>query len=135
MNMEEIRDIRIIGIDTLRPPKLQKIPCIELVFKLTHKAPKQWCEAFNVLMGKQPYSVKIDPEIGLFIETWVRKPAEIEKTLAALKKGVTTCSGEYIAALEAKAKARVGQTTSRGGGPSEEQLQLDAVVAELKFDD
>ena len=135
MYMEGISDIKIVGIDPKRPPAIQKIPCIDLVFALSHKAPRDWCEAFNVLMGKQTYSVKIDPAVGLFIETWVRKPAEIEKTLTILKKGVVDCSDQYIANLEAKARARLGQSTTRAAaGPSPEQLELDAVIAGLRFD-
>ena len=135
MYVEGISDIKITGLDPLRPPKLQKIPCIDLVFTLSHKAPKGWCEFFNNIMGKQTYSVRIDPEAGLFVETWVRKPGEIEKLLDTLKQGVIRCSDTYIADLEAKARQRAIQANPTGGdGPSAEQLALDAIVLALDFD-
>ena len=70
--MEGISDIRISGIDEMRPPRIRKEPYINLYFKLIHKAPKDWCEDFNHLVAKGDYPVKIEPNTGLFIETWVR---------------------------------------------------------------
>lgn len=133
--MEGISDLKIVGMDPLRPPKIQKRPCIDLVFTLSHKAPKAWCDAFNVLMGKEKYGVKIDPEAGLFVETWVRSPDEIARNLATVKRGVATCITEYVAMVEAKAREAEGRQTVVGGGPSAEQLKLDAVVAALSFDE
>ena len=83
--MEGISDIKIIGIDEQRPPKILKEPYINLFFKLSHEVPKQWCEDFNMLIGKRKYPVKVNPSAGLFIETWVRLPTEIKATLDDLR--------------------------------------------------
>ena len=131
--MEGISDIKICGIDQMRPPRILKEPYINLFFKLSHKAPQDWCEAFNRLVSKGDYPVKIETITGLFIETWVRKPEEIETVLDELKKAVSTCNQEYIDRVQAEASAAADV-----GGKSEdegEQGRLNRIIAELNFDD
>jgi hypothetical protein len=127
--VEGISDIRISGIDENRPPRIIKGPYINLFFKLTHQAPKNWCEDFNQLVSKREYSAKINPATGLYIETWVRKPEEIEGTLQTLKEAVLTCTQEYIAKVIASANL---QTCVYDEG---EQGQLNKIIATLNFDD
>jgi len=130
--MEGISDIKISGIDEMRPPKIRKEPYINLFFKLIHKAPSDWCDHFNHLVAKRKYPVKINPTDGLFIETWVRKPDEIEPALAGLKKAVSQCNQEYIARLLAEANnatASQDETVDTG-----EQGKLNRIVAGLDFD-
>lgn len=131
--MEGISDIKICGIDEMRPPRIRKEPYINLFFKLTHKAPVDWCEAFNRLVSKGSYPVKIETSSGLFIETWVRAPEEIEPVLDDLKKAVSTCNQEYIARVEAEASAAadVGGKSDDAG----EQGRLNRIIAELNFDE
>ena len=130
--MEGISDIKISGIDEMRPPRIRKEPYINLFFKLIHKAPKGWCEQFNSLVARQEYPAKIDPAAGLFIETWVRKPDEIEPALAGLKKAVSQCNQEYIARILAEANSAADMQ----GNPNEtgEQRKLNRIVAGLNFD-
>mgnify|MGYP001822663046 CR=1 FL=1 len=131
--MEGISDIKIIGIDEMRPPRIRKEPYINLYFKLIHEAPKEWCEDFNRIVANGKFPVKIEPAKGLFIETWVRKPDEIEMALDGLKAAVSTCNQEYIARVEAEANAAADV-----GGKSEnegEQGRLNRIIAGLNFDD
>jgi hypothetical protein len=129
--MEGISDIKIIGIDEMRPPRIRKEPYINLFFKLIHKAPKDWCDNFNHLVAKREYPVKIDPASGLFIETWVRKPEEIERALNGLKKAVSECNQEYIARVlnEANAAAEMGDNLADTG----EQGNLNRIIASLNY--
>lgn len=131
--MEGISDIRIIGIDEMRPPRIRKEPYINLYFKLSHKAPAKWCEDFNTLVSHRNYPVKIDPAGGLFVETWVRKPDEIAPLLDVLKGAVTRCNEEFIARFEAEAKA----AREQGATPEEigPQAALNQIIADLKFED
>jgi hypothetical protein len=132
--MEGISDIKIIGIDQNRPPMIRKEPYINLYFKLSHKAPVAWCDAFNRLVSKKKYSTRIEPDEGLFIETWLRKPEEIEAALEDLKEVVRVCSEEYIARLQAEMLA----AASSGGGEMKdegEQGRLNRIIAGLNFDD
>ena len=131
--MEGISDIRISSIDEMRPPRILKEPYINLYFKLTHKAPKKWCEDFNHLVAKGDYPVKIEPNTGLFIETWVRKPEEIARVFEGLKLAVSKCKEEYIARInaEAKAAAQMGDVLEEAG----EQGRLNKIIAGLDFDE
>ena len=131
--MEGISDIRISGIDDKRPPRVRKEPYIDIIFKLIHQAPKDWCEDFNQLVSKAEYTAKIVPATGLFIETWVRKPEEIENVLEVLKLAVTTCSLEYIAKINARTNAAAGhQDKPENEG---EQGRLNKIIAALNFND
>ncbi|MDX1569804.1 MAG: hypothetical protein R3200_04905 [Xanthomonadales bacterium] len=129
--MEGISDIRIVGLDERRPPKIIKSPYIDLYFKLSHKAPADWCNQFNDLLTKQSYRPNIDPDEGLFIKTWVRKAHEIPGILELLKKNVSLCTENYIARIEAASR--------RGPDPrsavSPEQAELNAIIDALEFDE
>lgn len=132
--MDGISDIRIIGFDETRPPVLVKEPYINLYFKLSHKAPKQWCNDFNDLAanGKGRYPIKIDFNEGLIIETWVRQMSEIETALGGLKELVKNSTYNYIARIRAKAKSDMPQ---KGDVVSEEQARLNFIISELNFDE
>lgn len=133
--MEGISDIKIIGMDERRPPKILKEPYINLFFKLTHKAPKDWCEAFNLLIAKRKYPVKINPTMGLFVETWVRVPAEINASLDDIKKVITTCTDEYIARVEAEALAISNANADSKNAAGVAQVELNKVIEALDFTD
>lgn len=88
-------NIKITGFDEMRPPQIQRQPCIDLIFKLDQEAPRLWSEEFNSLIGKQTYSIKIDPKGGKFIETWVRKSTEVSDVFDLLKESVQKCNRAY----------------------------------------
>jgi len=132
--MEGISDIKIIGIDAKRPPRIRKEPYIELFFELSHQAPADWCEDFNRLVAKWEYSSKITPSEGRFIDAWVRKPEEIEKLLASFKKAVSSCTEAYITRIEASARAAAANTNALSKDEGE-QGRLNRIVAALNFDD
>lgn len=133
ITMEGISDIRISGIDQTRPPLIRKEPYINLYFKLNHKAPAKWCDDFNNLFSRGNYPVKIDPVDGIFIETWVRKPEEIEPVLKTLKEAVKVATKTYIVRVEAEALAAV----AKGANPGDEgeQGRLNRIIAGLDFSD
>ncbi|MCW8827179.1 MAG: hypothetical protein OQK78_12235 [Gammaproteobacteria bacterium] len=132
--MEGISDIKIIGIDQTRPPRSRKEPYINLYFKLSHKAPEDWCDAFNQLVSKHKFASKIEPKEGLFIDTWVRKPEEIVPLVDGLKAAVIKITEAYIALREAEALAA---KLNHGEKPEDEgeQARLNRIVESLNFDD
>ena len=83
-------------------------------------------------VAKGSYPAKIEPAKGLFIETWVRKPEEIQTALDELKQAVSTCNDAYIARIQAEARAAadVGDSSDEG-----EQGRLNRIIASLNFDD
>jgi len=100
---------------------------------MSHEVSKVWSEDFNRLVANGEFPVKIDSSTGLYIETWVRKPDEIEMVLGELKKAVSTCNQEYIARIEAEASAAAdvgGKSDDEG-----EQGRLNRIIAGLNFDD
>ena len=131
--MEGISDIKIIGIDETRPPKIRKEPYIDLYFKLSHQAPSDWCKDFNNLLLKNPYSVQIKEKEGVFIETWVREPDEIADLLELLKKTVLECINQYIERIELSARQK-NNVNAEQGEATGEQGRLNKIISDLEFD-
>ena len=132
--MEGISDIRIIGIDTNRPPLIRKEPYIDLFFRLSHKAPQDWCEDFNKLVKDLVPQVKIDKIEGLFINAYVRDMNHIPGHLDRIKEKISACNRQYIENVrlkELEAAARNASLVAAAG----EQARLNEIVATLQFDD
>lgn len=132
--MEGISDIRIMGIDEKRPPRISKKPYIDLCFRLTHKAPVDWCRDFTDDQSKNEFPAKINIDECLYIETWVRSPDEIVERLEILKKAVALCNTRYIEKVEASQRDRDSGNTALANeaGP---QGQLNRIIAGLDFSD
>lgn len=130
--MEGISDIRIIGIDERRPPKIRKEPYIDIAFKLSHQAPADWCNAFNTLLAKHPSAPKIKEKEGVYIEAWVKKPDDIVALLTQLKAKVEECSRLYIERIELS--ARNASDANAAMEESGEQGRLNRIVAALEFE-
>jgi len=133
--VEGISDIKIIGIDEKRPPKIRKEPYIDIFFKLSHQAPDDWCRDFNAILSKHPATPKIKEKEGLYIEAWVRRPDEIITLLEQLKGAVTECSRRYIERVERSIRNASDASASLAQLESGEQGRLNRIIAELKFDD
>ena len=121
-------------MDENRPPRLRKEPYINLYFRLSHKAPPDWCEGFNDLLVKHEYAPKINAEEGLYIETWVRNPDEIAGLFQTLKETVTECTAQYIEKIAASKRVSDSDNDllqKEGGG---EQGRLNKIIAGLDFD-
>lgn len=130
--MEGISDLKICGIDEMRPPRIRKEPYIDLFFKLTHQAPNAWCEDFNRLFSGKKSPHKIQPDSGKFIETWVRSPDEIPEVLEELKLAVSGCNQQYIARVLDEAQATANHEYAQADGG--EQGRLNRIVAGLNYD-
>ncbi|GAB4507722.1 MAG: hypothetical protein Tsb0026_04240 [Sulfuricaulis sp.] len=132
--MEGISDIRIKGIDERRPPRIRREPYIDLCFRLSHKAPVDWCQDFTDHQSKLSIPVKIDTKECLYIETWVRTQDEIIGHLQMLKKAVTECNARYIEKVRAGERDRDGaiDDLAKEAGP---QGQLNRIIAGLDFGD
>ena len=132
--MEGITDIKIVGMDDNRPPRIGKEPYIDLFFRLSHKAPLEWCIGFNELLVKHEYTPKIKTNEGLFIEAWVRRPDEIAGLFQTIKEKVTECTAQYIeniAVNQRDAASNSALAQKEGDG---EQGRLNKVIAGLDFD-
>lgn len=130
--MKGISDIKIIGIDEMRPPKIRKEPYIDIVFKLSHQAPADWCGTFNTLLAKHTATPKIKESEGLYIEAYVRTPDEIAPFLALLKTKVAECSRQYIERIELAART-AGGINSALALEAGEQGRLNRIIAALDY--
>ena len=132
--MEGISDLRIIGIDERRPPIIRKEPYIDIIFKLSHQAPADWCNTFNALLAKHPVKPRIKEKEGLYIEAWVRTPDEIVELLALLKDKVEECKRQYIERIELAARSTDDASASVVKDTGE-QGRLNRIIAALNFDE
>ena len=130
--MEGISDIQIVGIDEKRPPRIRKEPYIDLYFRLSHKAPGDWCKGFNALLAKHAYTSRINADEGLYIETWVRSIDEVTNHFNTLKETVALCTTQYIEKINRSAQMRA---TENGLLKEEEgeQGRLNRIIAGLDF--
>lgn len=132
--MEGISDIRIIGIDKNRPPLIRKEPYIDLFFRLSHKAPQDWCEEFNKLAKDLVPQVKIDKTEGLFINAYVRDMNHIPAHLDRIKEKISACNKQYLENIRLKELAAAEKNASMVAAAGE-QARLNAIIATLQFDD
>lgn len=133
--MEGISDIKIIGTDDKRPAKILKEPYINLYFKLSHKAPADWCARFNDLVAKTKYGATINTSEGLFIETWMRKPEEIQGVLDEIKAAVTTCTEAYIDKIRLDTLSAAASSSSANLEEEGEQGRLNRIITGLDYGD
>lgn len=132
--MEGISDIKIIGVDEQRPPMVRSQPYIDLFFKLSHKAPEDWCKDFNALLSKHPTKPRIKEKEGLYIDAWVKSPDDIERFLEQLKGKVTDCSNQYIKRIELSVLNAEREGALLGKEETGEQGRLNRIIAGLIFD-
>lgn len=133
-HLEDIGDIKIVGIDEKRPPRIRKEPYIDLFFRLSHQAPKKWCQDFNKLAKDLVPPVKIDENEGVFIDAYVRDMNNIAIHLDKIKSKITLCNEQYIEDIRQRELAE----TTRNAllfGQEGEQGKLNKIIAGLRFDD
>ena len=132
--MQDISDIRIVGIDEKRPPRVRKEPYIDLFFRLSHAAPEQWCDDFNNLTRKLDPPIRIAKGEGLFIDTYVRDMDHIPAHLDTIKQKIAACNAQFIDRIRQAELAAAAQTATLLGDGGE-QGRLNSIVAALKFGD
>ena len=131
--MNSISDIKIIGIDEERPPRMRKAAYIDLYFKLSTKPPPDWCDDFNALAHKIEPAAKIDKIKGNVIETWVREMDLIPGHLEKIKKTVTRCNQQYMEKVLKKQLAAALKDASVVGMDGQ-QNRLNEIVTALNFE-
>lgn len=131
--MNSFNDIKIIGIDEERAPKVRKAAYIDLFFKLSIKPPLDWCDDFNALGHKIDPAAKIDKAKGNVIETWVREMDLIPAHLEKLKTTVTLCNQQYMEKIKQKQLAAALKDAAVVGTDGL-QNKLNAIVTSLNFD-
>ena len=93
--------------------------------------PRDWCADFNLLFSKSLLNAKINPDNGLYVETWVRDITHIQNELDQIKEIIKTCNKNYIA--QKLKEAAAWQRAEEGKGDSRSDA-LDKVLDLLNFD-
>jgi hypothetical protein len=132
-DMSTISEIRIVGIDQTRPPRLRKENYIDLYFKLSQKPPEDWCEDFNQLGRRINPSPKIKPGVGESVDTYVNDMTLIPAHLAELKKLIVECNEQYIEKIRLK-ELKLAEQNSALQGADGEQNRLNQIIESLDFD-
>ena len=133
-HLEDIGDIKIVGIDEKRPPRIRKEPYIDLFFRLSHQAPKKWCQDFNKLAKDLVPPVKIDDNEGIFIDAYVRDMDNIAVHLDKIKRKITLCNEQFIEQIRQRALAENTKNALLSAEEGE-QGKLNKIIAALGFDD
>ena len=130
--MSNFEELKIVGFDDTRPPRVRKEAYIDLHFSLSHKAPEDWCEDFNHLGRQINPSPKIDMNKGVCIDSYVSDMDLITGHYADVKKVLINCNSQYIEKLRQQeiALAASNSTLQGQGG---EQNRLNQIVASIDF--
>jgi hypothetical protein len=126
-----IENLKIKRLDPNRRPSLKNIKYIDVFYELSQKAPRDWCGDFNLLFSKSSLNVKINPEEGLYVETWVRDLMHIQNELDQIKEIIKTCNKNYI---EQKLKAAAALQRKDSVKGDDKNDALDKVLDLLNFD-
>ncbi len=132
--MIEPESLKIVGVDEKRPPIIRKQPYIDIFFKLSHKAPREWCEIFNRLSKQLMTPARINKSDGVFIEAYVRDMNLLPEHLNKIKKKVIESNEQYSAVIRKRNEdllSRNASVDNEGG----EQGRLNTIVAGLNFND
>lgn len=131
--MQDVTEVKIIGIDKNRPPLIRDAPYIDLVFELSEQTTQQWNNDFFSLFKNARTKPSIDAEESQFILTWVRKMEDIPALFVLLKAKVLECNQ-----IAKDRQTALDLLTQAGGNTSatisEPQRQLNEIIAQLDFD-
>ncbi len=130
--MSSFEEIRIISIDEARPPRVRKEAYIDLFFKLSNKAPLDWCEDFNALGRQINPAAKIDKNLGESIETYVNDMAGIQSHLNEIKQTVVECNAQYLEKIRQRQLADAASNAALLGQDGE-QARLNQIISALEF--
>lgn len=132
-DMTTTSEIRIIGFDPARPPRVRKESYIDLYFALSTKAPLEWCEDFNIMGRRINPSPKIDASKGEIIDSYVNKMEQIAPHLAVVKKAVSVCNEQYLEKLRQRELA-LAASSAILKGQGGEQNRLNEIIETLDFE-
>ena len=131
--MTQFNEIKIIGIDANRPPRVRKEAYIDLFYQLSEDAPEEWREDFAGFGRQVNPLAKIDKIKPGYIRTYVNDMDAIPRHFEQLKQAVVDCNTQYLEKLRQRelALARENDAAREQGG---QQFRLDEIIASLDFD-
>lgn len=131
--MTIFNEIKIIGLDANRPPRIRKEPYIDMFYQLSEDAPEEWCDDFESYGRQLNPMAKIDKTTRIFINTYVNDMDVIPVHFAQLKEAVSNCNVQFVEKLQQRAAAQA-KDDEKLQGQGGEQFKLNEIVASLEFD-
>ena len=131
--MTLFNEIKIIGIDANRPPRIRKEAYIDLFYELSEDASEEWCEDFEGFGRQVNPPAKVDKTRRCFINTYVNDMNVIPAHFEQIKQAVVECNAQYLEKLRQReqALARDNASLSEQGG---QQFELNQIIESLDFD-
>ena len=126
-------EIKIIGIDTNRPPRVRKESYIDLFYQLSQDAPEEWCDDFASFGRQVNPLAKIDLKKPAFISTYVHDMDAIPQHFEQLKQAVVDCNKQYLEKLEHR-EMLLARENAASREQGDQQYRLDEIIASLDFD-
>ncbi len=132
--MTSFKEIRIVGIDPDRPPRIRKEAYIDLFYRLSEDAPEEWCEDFNAFGRHVSPLAKVEKGGRRIIGSYVNDIDTIPAHFAQVKQAVADCNAQYIEKIRQReiALAKDNANLQEQGG---QQFKLNEIIASLDFDD
>lgn len=131
--MTTFKQIKIIGLDANRPPRVRKEAYIDLFYQLSEEAPEEWCEDFNGFGRHVAPLAKIDRGTRCFISTYVNDMDMIPEHLESLKQAVTDCNSRYMERIRQR-EIELAREAANLGALGGQQFKLNQIIARLEFD-
>lgn len=131
--MTQFNEIRIIGIDPNRPPRVRKEAYIDLFYQLSEDAPEEWCEDFSSFGRHVSPLAKVEKGGRCFIGTYVNDMDAIPAHFEQVKQAVTDCNAQYLEKITQReqALAKDNADLREQGG---QQFKLNEIIESLDFD-
>ena len=126
-------EIKIIGFDENRPPRMRKESYIDLFYQLSGDAPEEWCDDFAGFGRQLNPIAKIDKSTRGFINTYINDIEAIPEHFAQLKEAVAECNAQFRDKLEQREIALAKDNENRLE-QGDLQFRLNEIVASLEFD-
>jgi hypothetical protein len=130
--MATFNEIKIVGFDVNRPPRVRKEAYIDLFYQLSEDAPEEWCEDFISFGRHVSPMAKIEKGSRCFISTYINDMDMIPEHLDQLKQAVIDCNRQYLEKITQREIDQANEAASSEAGGSE-QSRLDEIVARLEF--
>ena len=127
--MNDLVKVKVKGIDSKRRPCLVNKNYIDIIFE--DKADKDWCVLFNDSFTNSGANVRVNPEEGQYVETWVRDMEDIPEILDLIKEHTSQTNFTYSDKLvqdDIKRKEAYNQVKSIASE------RLDKILGDLNFD-
>lgn len=130
--MVAFTEIKIVGFDVNRPPRVRKEAYIDLFYQLSEDAPEEWCEDFTSFGRHVNPIARVEKGGRGVISTYVNDMETIPEHYEQLKQAVSDCNRQYLEKITQREidEAKAAATPDEQGS---QQTRLNEIVAGIDF--